>query len=109
MVLCLIVGCDSKSVRDKGLYSTRVPSVVTNQGEEAQKISKERRSREVNAFVIGFPEGGGSRADVGEYGDFATNFSPCGGGNVGTMVTLFRHGKSFSNDIKKDKRLTNYT
>ena len=59
MVLCLIVGCDSKSVRDKGLYSTRVPSVVTNQGEEAQKISKERRSREVNAFVIGFPEGGG--------------------------------------------------
>ena len=25
------------------------------------------------------------------------------------MVTLFRHGKSFSNDIKKDKRLTNYT
>ena len=28
--------------------------------------------------------GGGARADVGEYGDFATNFSPCGGGNVGT-------------------------
>ena len=38
-----------------------------------------------NAFVIGFPGGGGGpRADVGEYGDFATNFSPCGGGNVGT-------------------------
>ena len=27
------------------------------------------------AFVIGFPEAGGPRADVGEYGDFATNFS----------------------------------
>ena len=42
------------------------------------------------ALVIGFPEGGGGepRADVGEYsdfiGDFATNFCPCGGGNVGT-------------------------
>jgi len=39
------------------------------------------------ALVIGFPEGG-PRADVGEYsdfiGDFATNFCPCGGGNVGT-------------------------
>ena len=28
---------------------------------------------------------------------------------VMVMVTLFIHGKSFSNDIKKDKRLTNYT
>ena len=45
MVLCLIVSCGSKSGRDKGLYFVRVPSVVTNQGEEAQKISEERRSR----------------------------------------------------------------
>ena len=37
MVLCLIVGCGSKSGRDKGLYFARVPSVVTNQGEEAQE------------------------------------------------------------------------
>ena len=37
MVLCLIVSCGSKSGRDKGLYFIRVPSVVTNQGEEAQK------------------------------------------------------------------------
>ena len=36
MVLCMIVGCGSKSGRDKGLYFARVPSVVTNQGEEAQ-------------------------------------------------------------------------
>ena len=43
----------------------------------------------IYAFVISFPEGGGGpRADVGEYGDFATNFSPCGGGNVGTSVEL---------------------
>ena len=50
MVLCLIVGCGSKSGRDKGLYFARVPSVVTNQGEEAQKLSEERRSRWISAI-----------------------------------------------------------
>ncbi|CAH3046558.1 unnamed protein product [Porites lobata] len=50
MVLCMIVGCGSKSGRDKGLYFARVPSVVTNQGEEAQELSKERRSRWVSAI-----------------------------------------------------------
>ena len=34
----------NKSTRDKGLHFSRVPSVVTNQGEEAEKLSKERRS-----------------------------------------------------------------
>ena len=37
-----------------------------------------------NALVIGFPEGGGPWADVGEYGDFIKNWSPSGGGNEGT-------------------------
>ena len=50
MVLCLIVSCGSKSGRDKGLYFVRVPSVLTNQGEEVQKISEERRSRWISAI-----------------------------------------------------------
>ena len=50
MVLCLIVSCGSKSGRDKGLYFVRVPSVVTKQGEEAHKISEERRSRWISAI-----------------------------------------------------------
>ena len=50
MVLCLIVGRGSKSGRDKGLYFARVPSVVTNQGEEAQQLSEERRSRWISAI-----------------------------------------------------------
>ena len=50
MVLCLIVSCGSKSGRDKGLYFVRVPSVFTNQGEEVQKISEERRSRWISAI-----------------------------------------------------------
>ncbi|XP_068755908.1 uncharacterized protein [Montipora capricornis] len=50
MVLCMIVGCGSKSGRDKGLYFARVPSVLANQGEEAQELSKERRSRWISAI-----------------------------------------------------------
>ena len=50
MVLCMIVGCGSTSGRDKGLYFAGVPSVVTNQGEEAQELSKERRSRWISAI-----------------------------------------------------------
>ena len=39
----MIVGCGSKSGRDKGVYFARIPSVITNQGEEAVK-------REANAL-----------------------------------------------------------
>ena len=46
MVLCLIVGCGTKSGRDKELYFSRVPSVATNQGVEAKEVSKERRRRD---------------------------------------------------------------
>jgi len=45
MVFCMIVGCGSQSARDKHLHFARVPSVVTNQGEEAEKLSFERRLR----------------------------------------------------------------
>ena len=50
MAFCLMVDCGSKSTRDKGLHFSRVPSVVTNQGEEAEKLSKERRSLWISAI-----------------------------------------------------------
>ena len=50
MVLCMIVGCGSKSGRDKGLHFARLPSVVTNQGEKAQELSKEKRSRWISVI-----------------------------------------------------------
>ena len=50
MVFRLIVGCGSKSTRDKALNFSRVPSVVTNQGEEAEKLTKERRSLWISAI-----------------------------------------------------------
>ena len=55
MVLCMVVGCGNRSGRDKGIYFARVPSVVTNQGEEAEILSQERRSRWISAI---------SRADL---------------------------------------------
>ena len=54
MVLCMVVGCGNRSGRD-GIYFARVPSVVTNQGEEAEILSQERRSRWISAI---------SRADL---------------------------------------------
>ena len=36
--------------------------------------------------------GGGPRADVGEYWDFATNFSPCGGGKCGDFASVQPRG-----------------
>lgn len=50
MVFCLIVGCGNKSGRDKGLHFSRVPSVVINQGEETEKLTKERRSHWISAI-----------------------------------------------------------
>ena len=55
MVLCIVVGCGNRSGRDKGIYFTPVPAVVRNQGEEAEILSQERRSRWISAI---------SRADL---------------------------------------------
>ena len=41
MVFCLIVGFASKSTREKDLKFFQVPSMVTNQGEEAEKLLRE--------------------------------------------------------------------
>ena len=45
MLFCMVVGCGSESAPGKDLHFALVPSVVTNQGEEAEKLSFERRSR----------------------------------------------------------------
>lgn len=43
-------GCANRSGQDKGVYFTRVPSLVTNQGKEVENLSSERRSRWVSAI-----------------------------------------------------------
>ena len=67
MVLCMIVGCGSKSGRDKGVYFARIPSVITSQGEEAEKLSRERRMRWISAI---------SRADLTD--EILNNDRVCG-------------------------------
>ena len=34
MVLCVVVGCSSKSGKHKGFKLFRIPKVITNQGED---------------------------------------------------------------------------
>ena len=50
MVLCLKVGCGTKSGRDKSVYFARVPQVVTSQGEAATKLSELRRKLWISAI-----------------------------------------------------------
>ena len=38
MVLCLFVGCGSKCGRDNGVFFSKVPWIVTNQGEQAEEL-----------------------------------------------------------------------
>ena len=49
MVLCIIGDCGSKSGRDKvGFYS--VPVIITNQGEEFDKLTQEGRNLWISAI-----------------------------------------------------------
>ncbi|XP_031572978.1 uncharacterized protein LOC116306983 [Actinia tenebrosa] len=45
MVFCIIVGCSTRSGRDKDFSFFRVPCVVTNRGELEEELSRERRTR----------------------------------------------------------------
>ena len=50
MVLCAVFGCGTRSVRDKGISMARIPSVITNQGEEMRELSEERRNKWISAI-----------------------------------------------------------
>ena len=50
MVLCAIFGCGTRTVRDNGVYMARIPSIITNQGEEVRNLSEERRNKRISAI-----------------------------------------------------------
>ena len=50
MVLCLIVNCHSRTVRDKEISFFRVPVIVNNQGEACEELSSERRRKWLSAI-----------------------------------------------------------
>ena len=47
MVLCVVVGCSSKSGKQKGLKLFHIPKVFTNQGEEQEKLTTGRRNERI--------------------------------------------------------------
>ena len=47
MVLCVVVGCSSKSEKHKGLKLFRIPKVITNQWEEQEKLTTGRRNERI--------------------------------------------------------------
>ena len=50
MVLCLMVNCHSRTVRDKEISFFRVPVIVKNQGEACKELLIERRRRWLSAI-----------------------------------------------------------
>jgi len=53
MVLCIVVGCSTKSGKHKDINCFRVPAVISNQGEETEELSRERRNRWISAISRG--------------------------------------------------------
>ena len=50
MVLCIVVGCGNKSVKQNSVGFFRIPSVIKNQGEEQEELTRERRNRWIAAI-----------------------------------------------------------
>ena len=49
MVLCVVVGCSSKSGKHKGLGFFRIPKIITNQGEEQEELTTRRGNEWISA------------------------------------------------------------
>ena len=50
MVMCIVVGCASKSDTAKGVGMFRIPSVIYNQGEETEELTRMRREKWISAI-----------------------------------------------------------
>ena len=48
MVLCVVVGCSSRSRKHKGFKLFRIPNFITNQGEEQEKLTTTRRNDRIS-------------------------------------------------------------
>jgi len=53
MVLCVVVGCSSKSGHHKGLGFFRISKIITNQGEEQEELTTRRRNEWISAVNHG--------------------------------------------------------
>jgi len=55
MVLCIVVCCGSKSGKHKVTFS-KIPKIITNQGEEWEELTRERKNRWISAMSRGDAE-----------------------------------------------------
>ena len=55
MVLCIVVGCERKSGKQNAKFS-KIPKIITNQGEEWEELTRERRNRWILAVSRGDTE-----------------------------------------------------
>ena len=55
MVLCIVVGCGGKSSKQNAKFS-KIPKIITNQGEEWEELTRERRNRWISAVSRGDTE-----------------------------------------------------
>ena len=55
MVLCIVVGCGAKSSKQNTKFS-KIPKIITNQGEEWEELTRERRNRWILAVSRGDTE-----------------------------------------------------
>ena len=53
MVLCIVVGCGTKTGNKDGIGTFRIPSVVKNQGEQMEELTTTRRERWISAISRG--------------------------------------------------------
>ena len=50
MVMCIVVGCASKSDTAKGVGMFCIPSVIYNQGEEMEELTRMRREKWISVI-----------------------------------------------------------
>ena len=55
MVLCIVIGCGGKSGKQNAKFS-KIPKIITNQGEEWEELTRERRNRWISAVSRGDTE-----------------------------------------------------
>ena len=57
MVMCIVVGCASKTDTAKGVGMFRIPSLIYNQGEETEELTRMRRERrcEIQGHLLTCP------------------------------------------------------
>ena len=53
MVLCIVWGCGSKSGKHKGLGFFRISKIITDQGDEYEKLTRKRREGWIRAVSRG--------------------------------------------------------